>query len=332
MFDSIKNEIYTRLAPLTPTSSGFHRRNCPLCVRRGETPDRRQRFGINVVDKTIIANCFNCKFKMRWTFPSPLNPKVEELLEGLGFTVEEVGKIKLAVLAAGHGLEYSSGIELYESLPTTKWHNRELPTGAITLENALSIYPDDKNVLDVANYLLNRKIYDLDKFYWADLLGMKRRFILPFRYNKRIVGYTTRTVDKNTTAKYLNAMPEHFVFNLDAQQSYQKKYLIITEGVLDAWQTTGVGTVGAISNRQADIIDSLDKECVVVPDRNRAGNSLVEMALKRNWAVSFPVWEDHIIDPAQAVQEYGKLYTIDSILSGIEKNPVAIKIKRRMDL
>ena len=41
---------------------------------------------------------------------------------------------------------------------------------------------------------------------------------------------------------------------------------------------------------------------------------LVRQAIKRGWAVSFPPWDDDIKDANDAIQKYGKLFTVKSIL------------------
>jgi len=52
----------------------------------------------------------------------------------------------------------------------------------------------------------------------------------------------------------------------------------------------------------------------------------VNTAVKRGWAVSFPEWEDDIKDASDAVERYGRLFTVRSILESVETSGTKIKI------
>jgi hypothetical protein len=60
-----------------------------------------------------------------------------------------------------------------------------------------------------------------------------------------------------------------------------------------------------------------------------AGERLVTQALEYGWSVSFPVWREECKDVAAAVQKYGKLFTMRTILNGRESSRLKIELMRK---
>jgi DNA primase len=83
------------------------------------------------------------------------------------------------------------------------------------------------------------------------------------------------------------------------------------------------------SETQADIIDSLSREVVVVPDADRAGAKLINNAIEYGWTVSFPTWLDDCKDASEAVYKYGKLFVLKSIIDARETSRLKIELKKR---
>jgi DNA primase len=119
------------------------------------------------------------------------------------------------------------------------------------------------------------------------------------------------------------------VFNTDLQ-SPDAKFVIVVEGPFDAMAIDGVAILSnECSETQADIIDSLTREVILVPDRDRAGAKLVNDALEYGWSVSFPEWETDIKDVSAAVERYGKLFVLKSILAAKETSRLKIELKKK---
>jgi DNA primase len=91
--------------------------------------------------------------------------------------------------------------------------------------------------------------------------------------------------------------------------------------------------VAVLSNEcsevQADIIDSLGREVVVVPDADRAGARLVDAAIEYGWSVSYPIWQSDCKDVGSAVEKYGKLFVLKSILAGKETSRLKIELRKK---
>lgn len=157
---------------------------------------------------------------------------------------------------------------------------------------------------------------------------MKNRFIIPFTYKDKIVGYTARWIGNppEKMTKYFNQTPKNnFVYGLD-RQTPDKNIVIVTEGQLDAIVTDGVA-IGSnnINDDQANIIDNLNKRVILLADADKAGLKSIEKALERGWDVSFPEW-DNCKDASDALKKYGRLYTVRSILDSAVSNSTKIQV------
>jgi hypothetical protein len=196
-----------------------------------------------------------------------------------------------------------------------------------------------KQFMSAVSYISHRHIdcmkYD---FYWTPEVEYKLnyRVIVPFIYKNEIVGYTARALEDGIKPKYHSNHPAHFVFNLN-NQHYDNKFVIVCEGPFDAMAVDGVSTqTNDISEQQAELIEALGKRVIVVPDFDKhigkngkevwPGEQSVNRAIEYGWSVSFPVWRETCKDISEAVDKYGKLFVIKSILEATESNSLKIKL------
>lgn len=332
----IKTAIFSNLTGLKTTPSGWSKCNCPICHLRGETPDKRQRLGIiTSKDGSIGINCFNCNFQTRWEEGTTLSKNFVWFLESVGINQEDLREIKFAAFRERE-INLKSVPELTYSTKVN-WHRKELPTGSRTLLEHANDDCMDENFIKVAQYAMERGITNFNDVYWTPLPdnNFNKRLIIPFVYEGFKVGYTGRYYNDTHVKqirKYMMDVPEHFVYNLDPQDDDNRKFVIVCEGVLDAYLISGVACLGnSINQKQVDIINDLGKQVVLCPDRDTAGAETIKVAVDNGWAVSFPKWGEDIKDPAQAVQKYGKILTVCSILDSIVSNPLKIHVARKFD-
>ena len=78
------------------------------------------------------------------------------------------------------------------------------------------------------------------------------------------------------------------------------------------------------------MIDNLNRQVIVVPDRDAPGEKLINQAIEFGWSVAFPEWDEKVEDVADAVLKYGRLFTMQSILKNTETNKLKINLKRKM--
>ena len=155
-----------------------------------------------------------------------------------------------------------------------------------------------------------------------------RSIIIPYTYNNKIVGHTSRFLD-NKIPKYINEQQPGYVFNIDVQKS-EWQVCILTEGIFDALSIDGIAIMhDDISNDQAQLIASLNKQIIVVPDRDKTGLKLCDRALELGYSVSLPNWELDIKDVNDAVVRYGKLPTLLSILQSATMSKIKIEMQRK---
>ena len=80
-------------------------------------------------------------------------------------------------------------------------------------------------------------------------------------------------------------MPVNFIYGLDDQDDYDKKYVIINEGVIDAIVTDGIGVLhNNINDEQAAVINKVPAQKILCPDRDASGDGLIEIAIENKWA------------------------------------------------
>jgi len=321
------------------TPNGWYSGNCPMCIHNGQPRnDTRKRGGFHFDSDSFQYNCFNCGFKAGWSEGRSISPRLQQLLElGLGVDRAEVQRLKLE-LVRDQELRHvvRDNVEVEKPL-IFDWPEKPLPVVAHSLydwgRHFLDSGEDPTDYAKVLEYATSRQFTLEDKrLYWCNnaIHGLNKRLLIPFTYKGKSVGYTARLVEKasDTIPKYFMQQPRDFVFNLDSQKR-ERKYLIVVEGPIDALHLDGVAICGSqMSETQARIIEkySINKQIIAVPDRDKASKKFVNSALKRNWNVSFPPWEDSCKDIGDAVNKYGRLFTLKSVLSSVYDNSGKIKV------
>jgi hypothetical protein len=289
------------------------------------------RGGIRSDDDSISYHCFNCGFTASHKRGRVINKKMLRLMRNLGV---DDGNIKRLQLEAIREKELAEGPTLFinktQSVHIPQFKTVELPDGADSIDNILNTDAPDERAILGAKYLIDRGIYDYIDAYWSPHTIFRNRVIIPFWQGDKIVGYTGRDFTGKAEAKYMNKSPKNFLYNIDAVKR-NKRYLIVTEGVIDAACLDGVGVMSnEASPAQIDYINQFKGEVILSPDRDKAGERLIKQAIENGWSVSFPRWEDEIKDAADAVNKYGKLYTLKSIIDGRISNSTKINVKMRL--
>jgi DNA primase len=100
-------------------------------------------------------------------------------------------------------------------------------------------------------------------------------------------------------------------------QGWDRQFVIVVEGPFDAISVGGVAVLrNEVNEQQAMLINALQRNVVVVPDRDQSGEQLVTDAVKYGWSVAFPEWPNaDVKDVADAVKRYGKIYTMQKIVN-----------------
>jgi hypothetical protein len=324
----------------TNSSSGWISFNAVCCHHNGESADTRGRGGMMMnADGGVSYHCFNCNFKASYQPGRHLTYKFRKLLGWLGADDNTIKKLTIDAIRVR---DLIAPEDLVKAEPETQiaFRPRPLPEEACSFQQLNTFYilndeqdvPDDwhRSVLYAAERNVDVKKYD---FYWTPetQYNLHKRIIIPFTWQGQIIGYSARAVQDDVKPKYFTQHEPNYVFNVDRQLP-ANRFVIVCEGPFDAMAIDGVAILGnEVSEQQADIIDRLGRQVIVVPDTDRPGRRMVDAALGYGWDVSFPVWQETCKDVNEAVTRYGKLFALKSILAAVETSRLKIEIiKRRL--
>jgi len=298
------------------TPSGWISFNAVCC------DDKRQRGGLifNAGD-AVSYHCFNCGFKASWQPGRLISQKMNKFMRDLGMGDDTIGQLRLEALK----LNEDSNAEVRSIVPT--FDNRELPPDTRPINDWLDDVPE--KLIPVLEYIAERKMYlDYYNFHWTPKVGFSNRLIIPFYKDGVCVGYTARAIN-DAKPKYLSEQQPGYVFNLDAQNN-NRQFVIVCEGPFDAISIDGCALLGAeIKDSQNWLLKQLNKEIVLVPDRDKAGLLTLEQALDYGWSVSMPDWPDDVKDVNDAIVKLGRLATLYRIAQAKEANPLKIQLKAK---
>lgn len=187
---------------------------------------------------------------------------------------------------------------------------------------------EHQNFID---YLSNRGVkYDDYPFMVtpAETGRNSNRIIIPYTYQNKIVGHISRYLD-NRIPKYIKDQQQGFVFGFDLQKP-EYEVCLVFEGIFDAITLNGCAlTHETISDEQADLLRTLNRKIIVVPDMDKTGLGIIDRALELGFEVSLPNWGEDVKDANDAVVKYGKLPTLLSILQNATNNKIKIQMQRR---
>ena len=322
-------------------SKGWISGNAVCCVHNGETPDKKGRGGFLLTDDGgIVWHCFNCNFKTSWKPGWSLSFKMRKLLGWMGLDESTIKRMVFDAIRVRDQIGY---VEPDKEPIEVSFEPIALPEQALRLEKLLTFHAlsDFENIpqdlTDIIEYAESRGLSgtQIGELYWTPepvnkALKMNRRFIIPFTWENEIIGYTARSINNSNNMKYYNKMDSNYVFNVDKQLP-EAKMVLVTEGPLDALVIGGIAVLGnELSETKCEIIERLNREVIVVPDRGKAGQKLVDVAIENGWNVSFPEWADDDVDDVNdAVVKYGKLYTFQHIMRHKYDTKLKIELMRK---
>jgi len=299
------------------TPSGWISFDAPCC---GDTRGRGG-FIVNGGD-AVSFHCFNCQFKTSWQPGRVISVKMRKLMRLLHITDDIITQLSFEALRL-HGEEST---KIKSIVP--EFNTRALPMDAVLISDIIDDIPE--GLVPVLEYMNKRRLYLEDyPFYWCDKVGFNNRLIIPFYFRGRIVGYTARTVNTNANPRYLSEQQPGYVFNLD-RQTYDRKFVLVCEGPIDAISIDGCAIMGAeIKESQDWLLRQLNREIVLIPDRDHEGPKTVEQALDLGWSISMPDWPQGIKDVNDAVMKLGRVATMWLIVQAKESSALKNRLRAK---
>lgn len=303
------------------TQSGWYSFNAICCHHRGHKSDKRGRGGIRLDGENWSMHCFNCGFKCGFMLGKSITKNTKQLLIWLGIDEQQIQRWSLESLQHKDLLNF---VQIKKNKKKIKFKDHVLPAGEFLDKNN----PMHKVYVD---YVQARGINVCDYPFMITPNETGRqgnRIIIPYTYQNKIVGHTSRFLD-NKTPKYINEQQQGYVFGIDFQKP-DYEVCILTEGIFDALSINGCAlTHNTINEDQVELLNQLNRKIIFVPDRDKTGLVTCNRALELGYSVSIPNWEPDIKDVNDAVVKYGKLPTLLSILQSATTSKVKIEIQRR---
>lgn len=304
------------------TNSGWHSFNAVCCQYRGHKADRRSRGGIKFDGENWSYHCFNCGFKCNFTLGRHFSKNLRLFLAYSGMDKDDVDRYNLESLQHKDLLDFT----------TVKKEKRKIKFDEITLPvDAELVTIDNPKHQIYVEYLHKRKmnLNDYPFMCTPDAEGRQaNRIIIPYTYENKIVGFTSRYLD-DRTPKFINEQQSGYVFGYDLQKK-EYEVCIVVEGIFDALSINGCALLhNTISEQQAYILKSLNKKIIIVPDQDKTGLEICDKALDLGFQVSLPNWADDIKDVNDAVIKYGKVATLLSILQSATNSKIKIEMQRK---
>jgi hypothetical protein len=304
------------------TQSGWTSFNAPCCHHNGHNSDKRMRGGIKLDGDNWSYHCFNCGFKCGFRLGKSITKRTRNFLSWCGVDEQQINKWNLISIQHRDLLDSVITKKKQDTIPTFK--EKPMPDGEL-------IYTGNKNHQKYIDYLNKRglKHNDYPFLVTPDEEGRNaNRIIIPFTYENKMVGSTSRYLD-DRTPKFVSDQQPGYVFGIDLQKSDWEVCLVF-EGIFDAISMSGCAlTHNDINDSQFALLKKLNKRIIVVPDQDKTGLKICDRALDLGFEVSLPNWHDGVKDANDAVIKYGKLPTLLSILEAASNSKIKVEMMRK---
>ena len=303
------------------TPGGWVSFNAVCCPHNGESLDKKRRGGLKRTDDNGVSyHCFNCGFKASWRPGRNLGKRMRDLLSWMGAGDDQINRLAFECMKT----EGEDKTDRSVSVPT--FEPRDMPKNSVKI--TMDLIERDERVIPIVEYIYSRGL-TLDDNDWSDEPGFLDRMITPLTVDRKLMGYIARKITDGKP-KYITEHPAHIVFGLD-RQPWDRKFVLVFEGSIDAMLLGGTAVLtNEISPEQALQINNLGREVIVVPDRDKPGETMIQQAIDLGWSVAFPNWEDDVKDAADAVLRYGRLATMISIIKNVESSSLKIKLRMKI--
>ena len=315
--DNLEDVIKRHVHLQPPGRKGWQATRCLVCndhTRKGLRGNFK--FENGVVD----YKCWNCGHTSRY---NPLeneyfSKNMLKTLNSFNIPEEEYQAVILNSPAWKDGAKKST--QDNKKVPKIEPRVLEMPKHFYYLKDAA---PDDF-VADAAREYLEGRGVDPNSYPFMlshkpdnpRLYKWLGRVIMPIYKNNNLIYYIGRALyDAERKYETPAADKDKILFGFDKIFEYSDTPILVVEGWFDAFAIDGVAVLGnIISEPQRIWLDKSPREKIYIPDRFGDGKRAAEQALEFGWSISTPDIGSDPKDMDEAVQKYGKLYVIKSIL------------------
>jgi hypothetical protein len=320
MNETLEDIIREHINIKNPTAAGWQKVFCEVCGDGSRTKGPRGGWLLN--NDSASYHCFNCGIKGRLEPPYAMSKDVKTILEAFGIPLNKILYLRLLL---------SDKIS-NKPKEKPKFSYIDIPDYFVELKNAKS-HPFYNIAI---NFLKQEKCIDHEKYSFylstgkssvspdenAKALYLKNRLIIPAFKESKMIYYQSRALIESQR-KYVSVDKPKLgaMYFIDRLFDNTTNRLFITEGFFDAFHINGVAVMeNYLTSEQEHLLVRCKKQKIIVPDRKGSSDKLLEFAIKHNWSISIPKFDDDVKDITECVKKNGRPYTIklitDSIYSG----------------
>ena len=322
--DNIRDVVEAHvMMPAQPNSKGWYQVYCEVCGDGvGRTKGTRGNWRFD--DETCGYNCYNCGTT------GSFDPNREYAFSGDMRKIFEAYNIPLndcyAIIFSKHGNKKNIPVK-----PKVVVNTLTPPSYFYKLEDG------NKENIIVQKAYEHLKYRNIDPsaypFYLSNGIckgnpreeaiakAMMNRLIIPFcNASGEWIYYQGRALDKDSKKRYLNAdVPRgNIIYGMDRLHTDTDKPLFVCEGFFDAFHLKGVSLQeNDITNGQIELLKTSPRKKVWVPDKGSDSNKVVKAFIKNNWSIAVPDFGSSCKDVDDSIRKYGKLHTMQEIMSNI---------------
>ena len=141
------------------------------------------------------------------------------------------------------------------------------------------------------------------------------RLVIPIYYYGKLLLLQGRRLEENGKKKYINiGNVSSTLYGLD-RLNKNHKYVFVQEGFFDAYHLNGVACItNKLTTPKVKMLNSIEKDKIIVPDRNEIINTMLAKGIDEGWGFSAPKELQNCKDTTEAVRKYGKMFTVHAIM------------------
>lgn len=224
------------MVKVTKRGTHFHAR-CILCGDSKKSPNKR-RFHLDWNRGNPVWQCFNCQRSGSFV---PLYSEIT------GVDIDTARSI----IFSTHTNQWEKKkwnrwsedqpIKKFNSTPLTTYHDYVLKSCITPTDNPTS-YITRRLQEELKKFISERKLPEYVRVYAAYEGKYRNRFIIPVWEENNIVYFQARRIHESMEPKYINPVSEKERIILNKENFDPNRYIIATEGLIDAFMIPNQGT------------------------------------------------------------------------------------------
>lgn len=264
-FEFVSNFMYSNLIMTTNSNMNFTAR-CPFCGDSKKNLKKR-RFHLKYIsDDSIVFNCFNCGASGSFIDLYAYINGMDSRQAWKKLRSNSLDKLKSSILKS-----------------EKKKENKEVINSEFSdiLADCISLSDKVDGIIKTRYYSILESFYDSRKIDRNNILYIayrgpwKNRIIIPIYDGKSMIYFQGRAITNNILPKYKNPISEKSNIIYNKNNFKKDKYIVITEGILDALSIKDQSTVCLGASISDDFLKKIfeytDRGVIIALDNDNTG-------------------------------------------------------------